>query len=97
MSILEDIDPDANYTHNDALCSYYGCRLFKSSFAGDTASLRLLHFNCRSAKKNLDEFLILLYRLGVEFHIIILTETWLNSEQDWNEMPGYTAYHSIKE
>ena len=50
-------------------------------------SINIIHINIRSARKNLDEFLINLERTRTKFQIIILTETWLNCQEDFNEIP----------
>ena len=56
----------------------------------------MLHLNIRSAKKNFNEFQSTMHIMKVEFQVIVLTETWLDTINDWNELPGYTAYHSIR-
>ena len=56
----------------------------------------VISFNIRSIKKNFNEFQITLHRIKTEFNVIILTEYWLDSDHDWNNLPGYAAYHSIR-
>ena len=58
-------------------------------------SINIIHINIRSARKNLDEFLIDLERTRTKFQVIILTETWLNCQEDSNEIPGYNSLHSL--
>ena len=53
--------------------------------------------NIRSANRNLDEFLLILKKLQLHFSVVVLTETWLNATYDWTEVPGYRAYHAIRE
>ena len=48
-------------------------------------------------QKNLDELLLMLDKYNLHFSVIVLTETWLKSSYDWTDVPGYTAYHSIRE
>ena len=59
-------------------------------------SINIINTNIRSARKNLDEFLINLERTRTKFQVIILTETWLNCQEDFNEIPGYISLHSLR-
>ena len=50
-----------------------------------------------SFQKNLDEFLINLEKTRTKFQVIILTETWLNCQEDFiNEIPGFNSFHSFR-
>ena len=76
---LDDVDSDIYYFNNENQCSYYGSQSIKSTFSNDNSSLEVLHLNVRSVKKKFNEFQIALHREKAEFHIIVLTESWLNS------------------
>jgi len=95
MSILGNIDPDLNCVQTDE-CSYYNSRNI-DSVINSKNMLNLVHINIRSCSKNLDEFLILLNNLKPRFSVVILTETWLNSIHDWIDVPGYKAFHCVRE
>ena len=56
----------------------------------------MFHLNLRSANKNLDELVLYLHSLNVEFHVLVLTETWFRGPGDWLDIPGYTAYHAMR-
>ena len=55
-------------------------------------SINIININIRSARKNLDEFLINLERTRTKFQVIILTETWLNCQENLNEISGLTLF-----
>ena len=76
-------------------CAYFETRALRESFSNNHSDLKvIINVNIRSFNKNGDELLVLLQQLGVNFEIIILTETWLNEELAWLDIPGYVAYHS---
>jgi hypothetical protein len=82
MAMLDAVDPDVNYfslTENN--CHYYESDALRKCFFFNTG-LSILNVNIRYVKRNMDELLIALESYGVHFSVIILTETWLNSEGD---------------
>ena len=94
MNILNQNDPDIHYFNWDVECAYFETRAFRESFSNNQSDLKIINVNIRSFNKNGDELLVLLQQLGVNFEVIILTETWLNEELAWLDIPGYVAYHS---
>ena len=99
----EDIDPDINFyneiTYNVGLsCKYYSedtfLREIKERNLNDSQCLSLCHTNIRSAKQNLVDFDVYIKGIGHQFHIVGLTETWL---QDYNsELYGIDGYKMIE-
>ena len=78
-------------------CQYFDLNNINNYIDSNTSkSINIIHINIRSARKNLDEFLINLERTRTKFQIIILTETWLNCQEDFNEIPGYKSFHSFR-
>ena len=59
-------------------------------------NLNIIHLNIRSVATNLDEFLVNLRKFQGVFHIIVLTETWLDQISDWTELRGYKSFHTIR-
>ena len=96
MPQLEENDPDINYDVGDSSCSYYEASLFRRQFSNNSDSLRVFHLNIRSVCKNMDELTLFLCSLKVEFHIIVLTETWLCDQSEFLDVAGYTAYHTVR-
>ena len=85
--------------HSESLISNSSnCRYFSinDQIGLPSSSLNIIHLNVRSANSNLDEFFLLLSEMKLSFHIIILTETWLRSTDEWIDIPGYHAYHNIR-
>ena len=88
-----NIDPTA-FTLNES-CTYFDMDNL-NTISDASNSLNLIHVNFRLCNKNLDKFLCMLDSMPLPFPIVVLTETWLNSEEDWVNVPGYVAYHSIR-
>ena len=59
-------------------------------------NLNLIHMNIKTLSSNLDEFLGDLKTVSKDFHVIVLTETYLKSENDWTDIPGFNAFHLIR-
>ena len=93
MNILDQNDPEIHYFDFDTDCAYYEIEAIKDTFTNNHKDLKIIHINIRSFNKNGDELLLLLQRLGVQFSVIILSETWLNDKHTWLDIPGYAAYH----
>jgi hypothetical protein len=91
-----NIDPDINYLDLSTDCSYYDIQSIKTAMIDHSKSLKVIHLNIRSTNKNFDEFYAFLSSTGVQFHVIVLTETWLNSPDEWVDVPGFVAYHSVR-
>ena len=97
MTDLNEIDPDVNFFEVYNNCAYFELDTPLIDYLkDDNDSLGIYHINIRSSRKNLDELLIVLNKFKVYFPVIVLSETWLNSEADWQEVPGYRAFHSIR-
>ena len=60
-------------------------------------SFSLIHFNCRSLKKNFDSIDNLLHGCSSKFSVIALSETWMNDANgdcfSLYELPGYKAHN----
>ena len=52
--------------------------------------------NNPSTKTNLDEFFFNPNKFKGKFHIIVITETYLKSEDELLEVTGYHIFHSIR-
>ena len=77
-------------------CQYYDLSSINNYIDTNTPkSINIIHINIRSAQKSLGEFLINLERTRTKFQVIILTKTWLNCQEDLNEIPGYNSFHSL--
>jgi exonuclease III len=90
------IDPDLNYFDNGGDCDYYDTNSIYSCVQNMSDVLSFIHFNTRSSNKNLDEILVYLHSLKVNFSVIVLTETWMTSPDEWVPVAGYKAFHSIR-
>ena len=82
------------FTLNES-CTYFDMDNL-NTISDASNSFNQIHVNCRSCNKNLDEFLCMLDSMPLPFPKVVLTETWLNSEEDWVNVPGYVAFHSIR-
>ena len=85
---LPDIDPD-NFANFKDTCNYTIDT--ESIKIKTTKELVMMTFNIRSLRKNFDNFTYLLSRIKTKIHIICLTETWLNNNDNLldYELDGY--------
>ena len=95
MNNFNNIDPDINLTENTGICAYYSEHSIKRCFSKEW-NMHILSANIRSVNKHLDEILLLIESYGIRFQIIVLSETWLNTETEFPYIPGYVPYHSIR-
>ena len=79
-SLLSDIDPDFNYLCNNRTVNsdYYNEQEFNRKFSNNSSS-SLIHLNSRSVPLHFNEFLCYLDTLDIEFKMIALSETAINS------------------
>ena len=99
-SVLGDIDPDNHFSNNmnHAMTSeYYNEMSFNNTFS-DNQNLSLLHLNIRSVPLHFTECLSYLDTLNVNFKIIALSETAINSHHAIYRMPNYNIEmnHRVK-
>ena len=97
FSPLNDIDPDEHYYRflpgYFSNCAYYDEALFqekclKSDLSQENFSL--IHFNARSACRNLSSIENYLHCLNFQFSVVGLTETWYNeSNVGLYGLPGF--------
>ena len=68
-------NPEEAYFNYFEDCQYFDLNSINNYIDTYTSkSINIIHINIRSARKNLDEFLINLERTRTKFHVIILTE-----------------------
>ena len=96
MTNLINNEHDNFYFNNDSQCNYYTTQNLGNILLSD-CTLNIIHINIRSTSKNLDELLLILEKFSIQFDVIVITETWLKSVNDWTDVEGYDAYHSIRE
>ena len=79
-SLLSDIDPDFNYLHNNRTVNsdYFTEQEFNKTFSNNL-NFSLMHLNIRSLPLHFTELLCYLDTLDIEFKIIALSETAINS------------------
>ena len=74
-------------------CQYYSnnseLNIFKEN-------LNVIHMNIKGVNSNLDNFLGALKTTNEDFHVIVLTETHLRSENDWIDISEFNAVHLIR-
>ena len=91
------IEPLNDGDGDNCECTYFEVDDFNTRFGGSNVDmLSAIHINIRSVNRNLDEFILFTNRLDMQFSIIVLTETWLNSEMRWTDIPGYKSYHTVR-
>ena len=89
-SILSDIIPDIHYFTNSLNFEYYDESTFNNTFNRKT-NLAIFHLNIRSVPLHLSEFVSYLDVLNIEFSIIALSETTINSTYASYVIPNYNV------
>jgi hypothetical protein len=103
---IDEFDPDLNY-YNDFICvqniqncSYYMDDVFIkniSSCLNMKKAFSLIHFNIRSAPRNLAKVEQLFSTLDMEFTIVALSETWLTcNNYQCHSLPGYNMESNFR-
>ena len=90
-SILSDIDPDIHYlsnTNNIIKTEYYNETMFNNIY-GKIHNFSIFHLNIRSVPLHFCELLSYLDTLDIEFSIIALSETAINSTHISYNIPNY--------
>ena len=94
-----DIDPDNEYFNKINIdCKYYTDRHFECLIKNDN-DISIIHFNCRSIRKNFESVKDYLNNLPIEFDIIALTETWESNNvcNDLYMLQGYNSFFISRE
>ena len=94
-SILSDIDPDI-HNNNYSDSHYYKENSFNNVFKQSKDQLSVIHLNIRSIPANLTQFRAHLDTLRMNFKIIALSETAINSHHTCYNIPGYTIEQDFR-
>lgn len=99
--IFDDIDPDVNYYNNQNInCNYYiedSLNELLRSNKNNMHSFSMIHWNIRSAPRNLDSMDSYLQNINIKFDIIGLSETWFNENNiDRYHLEGYVHEHNYR-
>ena len=78
-------------------CANYDLDNINSNEILNNSKINLFHINIRSCNKNLDELVLYLNSININFNIIMLTETWLNEPTEFSVVPDYIDFHSIRD
>ena len=78
-------------------CANYDLDNINSNEILNNSKINLFHINIRSCNKNLDELILYLNSININFNIIMLTETWLNNPTEFDVVPDYVDFHSIRD
>ena len=91
LSLMDDVNRFVPLGGNE--CQYYSKN---SEINIITEKLNVIHINIRTVNSNLDELLGCLKAIIQDFHINVLTETSLKSEDNLINVPGFNAFHLIR-
>ena len=96
---FEDIDPDQQFFNKVCIdCRYYTVNKFQQDVR-KVNGISLIHFNCRSIRKNFQHVIDYLHDIDYEFDVIAFSETWENNN-DCNDkyiIQGYDSFFCIQE
>ena len=97
---LADINPDIQLAQSaiQNQCKQYNFDEFSNSFSNLQNFLSMIHVNIRSSQKNLMDFICNLENLNVQFHFIVLSETWgTHDKAKLNITQGYNHLYDTRE
>ena len=89
------IDPDI-HNNNYSDSHYYKDNRFNNVFKQSKDQLSVIHLNIRSIPANLTQFRAHLDTLRMNFKIIALSETAINSHHTCCNIPGYTIEQDFR-
>ena len=95
-SILSDVDPDINYFTNSVNSKYYNETTFNNTFC-QKLNLSIFHLNIRSVPLHFSELVLYLDVLNIDFSIIALSETAINSTHVSYDIPNYNVEMNYRE
>ena len=83
-------DPDINYlqNNNNIISNYFDETMFNNRFS-KSANLSIIHLNIRSIPLHFSKFVSFLDTIDIEFKIIALSETAINSTHISYNIPNY--------
>ena len=91
------MDPDLDIVlQSNFECNNFDLDNINSSEILKNSNMNLFHVNIRSCNKNLDELILYLDSISVNFNVIMLSETWLNDTTEFTCIPDYVDFHSIR-
>ena len=73
-------------------CSSVETNEFNRLSSQDESYMNVVHLNIRSVNCNLSEFMLVLDQIKIRFNIIVLSETYLFSDENAPNIEGYTAF-----
>ena len=100
-----DIDSDIHYYNTNQITSIYSCKYFSADAFCKYSRYKNLnnkgffvfHHSIRRLPANKTNLNIIICSLQHNFSVIVLTETWLKSENvNFYQIGGYNAYHNIR-
>lgn len=83
-----------DYTHKQIETTIIQNFVDIGTYNNDTNNLKLLHINIRSIAKNLDELILFINKINIEYDIIILSETWKVDNLGLHNLNGYNIYYN---
>ena len=95
---MTNLDPDSHYfgERNYSENSYLTLREFNLKFSA-TNGLTILTVNIRSYFRNIDSYLAFIHSLEVLPDILVMTESWLTSENvHLANINGYNSFHTLR-
>ena len=93
MTTTDDLD---DFILHNCDCTKNDLSNISSNNALSSSNFNLFHLNIRSCNKNLDEVLIFLEQTKIDFPILMLSETWLNTNDSCINITNYSSFHSTR-
>ena len=93
-----DVDPDSNFFNDyNFECKYYTDSKFQAE-SRNIDGFTIIYFNARSLKTNFKYIESYIAELGKDFHVIAITESWLEVSSNLNDyaLSNYEMYNVFR-
>jgi hypothetical protein len=90
MDIFDDAPEDFNNIKCLGIDNYSEVRHFFNCISNN--SLKIFHINIRSYKKNINELMVILDSISVQFDVIVLSETWQCVEDSFIPLDDFETF-----
>jgi hypothetical protein len=96
MNVLNDLEAFRRvdckvFDESSAFGNYFGV-----NDSSNSSSIKVIHQNLRSYKRNFSEFAVVLNSMNVKFDVIILSETWMDGSDCVDRLDGYDIILTTK-
>ena len=88
----------SRFSADDVDCKYYVPTNFNQLYDSlkENVTFSMVHFNCRSLKRNFDNVQVFLQCCNCNFTVIGVSETWFTGSESTFQLPNYTFHNNYR-